>query len=94
MRMLMLLLTTSCVGLVGAQPTYDAWLKHRDALVKDPSLVRYYTFEQGTGDATTSAPSPAPPPTSAASATSWISTRKRWRRFCEAGVQERGSVGV
>ncbi|MBM3500780.1 MAG: hypothetical protein FJX74_19140, partial [Armatimonadetes bacterium] len=51
MRMLMLLLTTSCVGLVGAQPTYDAWLKHRDALVKDPSLVRYYTFEQGTGDA-------------------------------------------
>jgi len=28
-----------------ADATYEAWLKHRDTVLRDPALVRYYTFE-------------------------------------------------
>jgi len=37
--------------IASAEGTYAAWVAHRDALLKDPTLLRYYTFEKGTGDA-------------------------------------------
>jgi tetratricopeptide (TPR) repeat protein len=41
-----------CIGAVAtADATYAAWTQHRDALLKDPTLIRYYTVEKGTGDA-------------------------------------------
>jgi tetratricopeptide (TPR) repeat protein len=48
MHALFLLVT---LGSATAQPTYDAWITHRDSLLEDPSLVRYYTLEEGTGEA-------------------------------------------
>ena len=29
--------------------TYQAWVRHREASLKDPSLARLYTFDEGTG---------------------------------------------
>jgi len=29
--------------------TYEAWTRHRDAVLQRPRVVRYYTFESGTG---------------------------------------------
>lgn len=45
------LIVLSCSTLLYASPggTYDSWVHHRDALARDPSIVRCYTFDDMTG---------------------------------------------
>ncbi len=55
--------TMMCLVLCGAAgadqasiDTYDVWARHRDAVAKDPTVIRYYTFE-GVNDSASKVPS-------------------------------------